>query len=264
MGMDAHGWNFFMSLYDTNEGTEPFLVHKVLEEREIGNTTSRVVEYQDLFVECTDYSEATDNLEHEIAQTIAVPWMKRCGIPDFLQKIVVRATMRPKRIEFNGKGLFSQTGEETNREGIRFVTLLRGVLMGDPLTKVILHVLNISVRESGNLILDKSFWKEINGLMWDNPPKESTEYRPRDPQVLQRKVEELSKFFAQTKDAVELKRRADILLHRNLIGEDGHGLNYQAGYIQRPIETLGPSDYKVDEGVPIGAAEMPRIDESES
>jgi len=253
MGMDAHGWNFFMSLYDNHKGTEPFLIHKVLEERTVGNTTTRVVEYQDLFVECTDYSEATDNMEHKIAEAIGVPWMKRCGIPTLLQKIVVRATMRPKTIEFTARGLFSRIGEETDRDDVRSVRLYRGVLMGDPLTKVILHILNIVVRESGNLLLDKTFWKEMNCLVDDNPPKQTAKYAPKSPGVSPKSGKELKKYFAETPDAIELKRRIEIPVYRALFGKDSTDLESPGKYVQRPTETLGPDDYRNRESAPIGA-----------
>jgi hypothetical protein len=178
MGKEAHGWNFFQSLYSSGHGTSPFRVHKVLNEREVGNLTEKLIEYQDLYVECTDYSEATDNLQHEIAKEIAIPWMRRCGIPKLLQQIVLGATLSPKIIEFTGFGLMENIGEpHKTKENIRFVTLLRGVLMGDPLTKVFLHILNIVCREFGQYCLDPEFWQSVEPSVFGIKPRETTRYK---------------------------------------------------------------------------------------
>jgi len=245
MGMEAHGWNFFMSLYEEHEGTEPFLVHKVLEERTVKDTTYKTVEYKDLYVECTDFSEATDNLEHEVAQAIAVPWMKRCGIPELLQKIVIRATMRPKRIEFTARGLFSRIGNATETDDVRYVTLRRGVLMGDPLTKVILHIDNIAIRECGTLFTQKEFWKGMDVSISDNPPRETEKYRPIVSPSVNTEARPLSEYFAVTPDAVQLQLRLRHFIRRPKLTAQHIPIGTKPGmYVQRPIETLRAEDYK--------------------
>jgi len=64
-------------------------------------------------------------------------------------------------VHFNGKGIFSHIGEPSLMdEHTRHVRLVRGMMMGDPLTKVILHFTNISIREMGRYIALGSY-KEL-------------------------------------------------------------------------------------------------------
>jgi hypothetical protein len=134
----------------------------------------QIIEYKDLYVECTDYSEATDNLQHEIAKEIAIPWMRRCGIPTLLRQIVIRATLFPKTIEFTGTNILSSIGEaHPDKPDIRRVRLVRGVLMGDPLTKAILHLINIVARDFGRFCLDKKFWAGILPGSYVGDPRET-------------------------------------------------------------------------------------------
>jgi len=105
--------------------------------------------------------------------------MRRCGIPHLLQQIVLRATLCPKIIEFTGFGLMEEIGEPHKwKDNIRFVTLKRGVLMGDPLTKVFLHILNIVCREFGQYCLDPEFWQSVEPSVIGIKPRETTRYKP--------------------------------------------------------------------------------------
>jgi hypothetical protein len=84
--------------------------------------------------------------------------MKKCGIPPLLQKIVVKTCFSPRIVHFNGKGIFSHIGVFSDIDlHTRHVRLVRGMMMGDPLTKVILHFTNISIRELGRYIATGSY-----------------------------------------------------------------------------------------------------------
>jgi hypothetical protein len=184
MGKEAHGWNFFMSLYERHEGTSPFDVHKKTERALTEDLVEQIIEYKDLYVECTDYSEATDNLQHEIAKEIAIPWMRRCGIPTLLRQIVIRATLFPKMIEFTGTNILSSIGEaHPDKPDIRRVRLVRGVLMGDPLTKAILHLINIVARDFGRFCLDKKFWAGILPGSYVGDPRETKTFSKGETKV---------------------------------------------------------------------------------
>jgi hypothetical protein len=158
MAQANHGWNFFTNLYGL--WRDLTFTEKSRENRSNGpDSFTEEIEYADLFVGFTDYSEATDKMDHKIAQISAETWMTKCGIPAILRGIVHETCFKPRTIFFNATGPLGKIGEPTDTEGIRKITLFKGVLMGDPLTKVVLHIMNIVSRRLGNLISDKSVLK---------------------------------------------------------------------------------------------------------
>jgi hypothetical protein len=160
MAQANHGWNFFTNLYGswkdlafdpvsrekTNNGPDSFLEE---------------IEYAKLYVGFTDYSEATDKIDHNLARIVAEMWMTKCGIPKILRGIVHETCYKPRTIYFDGTGPLSKIGIPTETEGQRKITLVKGILMGDPLTKVVLHLLNIVARRLGGLLTEKSVLKLI-------------------------------------------------------------------------------------------------------
>jgi len=146
MGKEAHGWNFFKSLF-YGELAEAVFVEDETTTNHIDSVTKTVTKrYRDVFCLSTDYETATDFLHHEVAEIVGDEWMRKVGIPPILRGIVCGTCYRPRRVEFAASGVLTEYGQETDKENIRSVTLLRGVLMGDPLTKVVLHLVNIGVR----------------------------------------------------------------------------------------------------------------------
>jgi hypothetical protein len=87
--------------------------------------------------------------------------MSISGIPKGLRKIV-RTLFTPRFVEFHGTGVFSEIGEPVSGT-LRRVVMTRGVMMGDPLTKVLLHLVNLGVRES-QLELHESSKLSLMGL----------------------------------------------------------------------------------------------------
>jgi hypothetical protein len=158
MGKSHHGWNYFNSLFDEGFKKEVFSVAT-------DNTTSYATYeehervYHDLFVSSTDYEEATDSMPHEFGALVCERWMRVCGIPPLLRGIVHETCYKPRNIYFQGTGALSTYGEPAPEfgEGIRYVILRRGVLMGDPLTKVVLHFTNIVTREIATGMQDASW-----------------------------------------------------------------------------------------------------------
>jgi hypothetical protein len=165
MKKSSHAWNSFKESW-TDEGKEyVFGVQKrVTESRPDG---SRLVEttYKDLWCSSTDYSEATDRLRHEVAIPVAEYWMNKCGIPRILQMIVRGTCFAPRPIVFEAYGPMGAYGEEWTEDSPfrnpRFVMLRQGVLMGDPLTKVCLHLVNILVRIVGANYSKQQFIRKI-------------------------------------------------------------------------------------------------------
>jgi hypothetical protein len=145
-GMRAshHAWNFFKAfetkefediLFDVEESTsEEFVDYAIV---------TRV--YKHVFMTSTDYETATDFLSHKVAREIGIQWMSKCGIPPVLQGLVCEIAYSPRNIYFYGN---IETGVVVDpEENLRKIRTCRGVLMGDPLTKIILHFTNIVTRE---------------------------------------------------------------------------------------------------------------------
>jgi hypothetical protein len=156
MGKSHHGWNLFKDftseeMYDTlftedrkRRVEDPFHDH-----------VDRVQYWQDVYLCSTDYQEATDRMVHRFARTISVKWMRKCGIPPLLQGIVLAVCYQPRTVYFTGTGPLADVGRVEDGD-IRTVRLYRGVLMGDPLTKVVLHFANIISRRLGQSLTDHS------------------------------------------------------------------------------------------------------------
>jgi hypothetical protein len=148
MGKSHHGWNLFCDLFDEQNFKKLFHVRDV-EEEEYVDHLERTYVWEDLYFSSTDYQEATDRINHTVAARIGEYWMRRCGIPPLLRGIVHAVCFRPRTVYFSASGPLAEEGTKIE-ENLNCVTLKRGVLMGDPLTKVILHLVNILARQIGN------------------------------------------------------------------------------------------------------------------
>lgn len=149
MGKSHHGWNLFKDM--TSEEMFDLLFSENRERRvedAFHDHVDRTQYWQDLYLCSTDYQEATDRMVHAFARCISRKWMRKCGIPPVLQGIVLAVCYQPRRVYFTATGPLKDIGHEETDQ-IRSVTLYRGVLMGDPLTKVILHFSNIISRRIG-------------------------------------------------------------------------------------------------------------------
>jgi hypothetical protein len=152
MSKEAHGWNFFSSMFDDKSNLVFREKTVTTEKAEEGNFYKSTL-YHDVFVLSTDYETATDYLRHDVAEVMGTAWMTKCGIPALLQGIVVETCYKPRIVEFTAKGLLTSIGESSGGD-IRRILSRRGIMMGDPLTKVVLHFTNICVRELASKITD--------------------------------------------------------------------------------------------------------------
>jgi hypothetical protein len=163
-GMSAsnHGWNLFNSLSSEPERNEVFSILN-REESVFEGYVERTDTFEDLFMSSTDYKEATDSLQHKVAMDLGVPWMTKCGIPKLLQGIVVETCYKPREIFFKATGMMKDLGDPVPSMGadIRKVTLRQGVLMGDPLTKPVLHLVNVCDRHLQNRMLSPEFYSRL-------------------------------------------------------------------------------------------------------
>jgi hypothetical protein len=147
MGKASHGWNWFRDLF--SEELSDIIFRPNYREREDINPELFQIEekYQDAYFSSTDYSNATDHVHHEIADIIGTTWMLKCGIPKLLRTIVRKTCFRSRVILFDGTGPLEEFGSLVENR-TRKLESKRGILMGDPLTKVILHFINIGVRDT--------------------------------------------------------------------------------------------------------------------
>jgi hypothetical protein len=161
MGKAHHGWNLFKDFFSDEMESMLFTEDRALREEDVfADHLERLIVWEDIFAGSTDYSEATDRMIHAFSQLVGIKWMRKCGIPQLLIGIVCSVCYQPRKVYFTGTGPLSKYGEPAPEEGpgVRYVVLRRGVLMGDPLTKVVLHFTNIVSRELASTIVDGSIF----------------------------------------------------------------------------------------------------------
>jgi len=161
MGSANHAWNFFK---DFEKEILKDILFKVKNKEEIQyeGTTRVTLEYEDVYVTSTDYETATDFMSHKIGREIAYPWMIKCGIPRVLRNLVCEIAFTGRDIYFTAGNL--QMGNTVEgKSHLRFIRTCRGVLMGDPLTKVVLHFTNIVARQLSKRILERDFLFKVFG-----------------------------------------------------------------------------------------------------
>jgi hypothetical protein len=152
MSRDAHGWNLFRSFFYESNRDILFQPRKPPEiDNSVFGVLKETVEYSPVFVLSYDCETATDFMQHDFAEIIAEFWMTQCGIPKVLKGIVHRTSFRPRDVYFYADGGMEKIGQPTEFEGVRKVRLVRGVLMGDPITKPVLHLFNALNREMANI-----------------------------------------------------------------------------------------------------------------
>jgi hypothetical protein len=157
-GMAAanHGWNFFLHLTEEERRDLTFSLES-REETAYEGYVERTDTFADLFVSSTDYEEATDKMRHEVASDLGIRWMRKCGIPRVLERLVAETCFQPRTVFFLATGELGHFGRDEG-DNVRSVLLRRGVLMGDPLTKIVLHLLNAVTRHLGARLNEPDFY----------------------------------------------------------------------------------------------------------
>jgi hypothetical protein len=134
IGAANHAWNFFKRLSHKNPSAS-FIFNKDIE-------TS---------VMSTDWSQATDYCDPYIAGAMLNRLMNLLGIPQWYAQTVLFALTAPRQVE---------TLDRNNAPIDVFYTS-RGVLMGDPVTKVVLHLHHLVGRRIAGLLLQDVFIDKI-------------------------------------------------------------------------------------------------------
>jgi len=157
MGASNHGWNLFNCLHEAAEEETVFSLLS-REETAYEGYVERIDTLRDLYMVSTDYEEATDRMQHDVASLLGGVWMQKCGIPTLLRSLVKQTCFSGRMILFQATGALKGFGQPTHHEGVNAVLLRQGVLMGDPLTKPILHLTNVVARRLGTRMFDPDFY----------------------------------------------------------------------------------------------------------
>lgn len=153
MGKSNHGWNAFKSFYEEEDIRRLVfsIKSKTTRPRSIG-VDEVEIQYDRCWTSFTDYSEATDKMDHKVSSFVADRWMLKCGIPPILRGIVHETCFKPRKIYFDATGVLEGLGRWDDKKKSFYTTLRRGILMGDPLTKVCLHLCNKIARDTANIL----------------------------------------------------------------------------------------------------------------
>jgi len=162
MGKSNHGWNLFCRLMSDEVRDMVFSLDS-REENPYEGYVERTDTFKALFMSSTDYKEATDQLSHEVAADLGNAWMLKCGIPRVLRSLVHKTCFSERTVFFAATGALNTIGIERPDygENIRSIQLVNGVLMGDPLTKVVLHLVNVVTRHVGQRLHEASFYNHF-------------------------------------------------------------------------------------------------------
>jgi len=166
MGKSNHGWNLFCRLM-SDEVRDMVFSLETREENPYEGYVERTDTFKHLYMSSTDYEEATDQLTHVVAADLGGMWMRKCGIPRVLRAIVHKTCFRPRTVFFHATGVLEAYGTARPEmgENIRAVTMVNGVLMGDPLTKPVLHLTNVVARHAGSRLFDSDFYRRFDNGM---------------------------------------------------------------------------------------------------
>jgi len=130
IGAANHSWNFFKRLSHKNPSAS-FIFREDVE----------------TVVMSTDWKNATDHCDHYIAGAMFNRLFSQLGLPTWYRQMAHFALCAPRQVE------------TLDRNGVPvdcFFTK-RGVLMGDPVTKVILHLYHLVGRRMSNNLMFKIF-----------------------------------------------------------------------------------------------------------
>jgi len=116
-----HAWNFFKRMSHKNPCAN-FIFSKE----------------DELYAFSTDWEQATDYCDHSVAEGLLNRLCTNLGIPDWYRETCVFALCAPRQVEFI----------DPENKTLEMFLSSRGVLMGDPVTKVILHLYHLVGRQA--------------------------------------------------------------------------------------------------------------------
>jgi hypothetical protein len=134
VGAANHAWNFFKRLSHKNP------------------SASFIFDMIRSSVFSTDWEQATDYSDPYIAGAILNRFLMKLGVPEWYRKTALFALTAPRQVEL------------MDRNGVpieKFYTK-RGVLMGDPVTKVVLHLYHLVGGKIAKILLYDVFSRGVN------------------------------------------------------------------------------------------------------
>jgi hypothetical protein len=155
-----HAWNHFKS-FESKEFADILFNVEEYTEKGFADFTLVTKIYKRVFMTSTDYETATDFLSHKVGKEIGMQWMHKCGIPRILRGLVCEIAYGPRNIHFYGNMEMGVVIDE--EKNLRKITTSRGVLMGDPLTKIVLHFVNIVTRSISKRIANSDLLSKAFG-----------------------------------------------------------------------------------------------------
>jgi len=162
MGKANHGWNLFCRLMSDEVKDMVFSLDS-REEDAYEGYVERTDTFKALYMSSTDYKNATDLMRLEVGSDLGQAWMRKCGIPPVLRGIVQKTCYEPREVFFHASGVMNNYGVPRPEMGpnIRSALMVGGVLMGDPITKVVLHLTNVVTRRIGSRLFDHDFYDKF-------------------------------------------------------------------------------------------------------
>jgi len=145
IGAANHAWNFFKRLSHKNPSAS-FIFNENIE-------TS---------VMSTDWESATDYCDPYIAGAMLNRFLFLLGVPEWYRKACLAALTAPRQVETLDR----------NGAPIEVFYTSRGVLMGDPVTKVVLHLHHLIGRKIAGLLLQDVF---VDDILDEDDSEESEE-----------------------------------------------------------------------------------------
>jgi hypothetical protein len=139
----SSSWHFYEQLFKTENRDIIFPIHH--ESEEIRGETATVNRFFfPLYCLSIDFETATDAYHHYVSGVIGKEWMRICGVPTVLTAIVLKGCSQPRRVFFqnlnNKFGIFET--EFVGDQLTSYILTRRGAFMGDPFTKVLLHLIH--------------------------------------------------------------------------------------------------------------------------
>jgi hypothetical protein len=127
IGAANHAWTFFERLS-----------HK--------NPSAGFIFAQDRYLFSTDWTTATDYCDHNVAAAMLNILCSILGIPAWYRQTCVFALCAPRQVEFL----------DENEKTLEMFLTSRGVLMGDPVTKPVLHLYHLVCRTAAKQLIRRA------------------------------------------------------------------------------------------------------------
>jgi len=141
IGAAAHAWNFFKRM-------------------NVGNPNAQFIfsGTENLCLFSTDWSEATDHCDPYMSQVMLNRLFSKMGFPTWYRQTVMFALLGPRQVEFLD-----------DEKVLDFFITQRGALMGDPVTKVLLHLYHLVARPLALKLLEEQSWSRTDSIVDGDP-----------------------------------------------------------------------------------------------